>query len=59
MIIGDRMSLIDEYVERRVRKAQERIILNLLKSGMSAEEIYKTADFPLSIVKAVEEKLNE
>lgn len=53
------MSLIDEYVENRVRKVQERIIKNQLNSGMSAEEISKAADIPLSRVKAVEEKLNE
>ena len=55
--LGDRMSLIHEYARNKEEKAENRIISNLLESGMSAEEIAKTAKIPLSRVKAIEKKL--
>ena len=71
--LGDRMSLIDEYgqnkekkgialgIEQGIEKGIEQgingVIGNLLKSGMSAEEIADTADVPLSRVKSVERNL--
>ena len=76
--LGDRMTLIDEYAEKRekkgidkgmkegmdkgIKKGREKgennIIKNLLKAGMNAEIIAKTADIPLSRVKAIEKTLN-
>ena len=54
----DNMSLLDEYARNKEEKAENRIISNQLKSGMSAEEIAKTAKIPLSRVKAIEKDLN-
>lgn len=51
--LGDRMSLIHEYGENKENK----IVRNLLKSGMSAEVIAKRAEVPLSRVKAIERQL--
>ena len=51
--LGDRMSLIDEYVENRENK----IIRNQLISGMEAEVIAEAANIPLSRVKAIEKEL--
>ena len=64
-LLGERMSMIDEYGQRKEKKGinqginqeQERIIENLLVSGMDAETISKTAKIPLSKVKAIENKI--
>ena len=56
-VLGDRMSLIHEYGENKARKAEERIVINQLKSGMKAETISKTARIPLAKVKSIERKL--
>ncbi len=65
----DKMSLIDEYGQDKEKLGisigmpigtyieQERIITNLLHSGMNAETITKTAKIPLSKVKAIEQKI--
>ena len=76
-LLGERMSMIYEYGQRKEKKGidqginqginqgisqgisqeQERIIENLLVSGMDAETISKTAKIPLSKVKAIENKI--
>lgn len=72
-LLGERMSMIYEYGQRKEKKGrdqgrnqgisqgisqeQERIIENLLISGMDAETISKTAKIPLSKVKAIENKI--
>ena len=68
-LLGEKMSMIDEYGQRKEKKGinqginqgisqeQERIIENLLVSGMDAETISKTAKIPLSKVKAIENKI--
>lgn len=55
-LLGDRMSMIYEYGENKARKAEERIVKNLLKSGMRPEVIASTAEIPLSRVKAIKRK---
>lgn len=54
-LLGDRMSLIHEYARNR----EDRIILNLLRSGMKAETVSKTADIPLSRVRSIEKVKNK
>ena len=60
-VLGDRMSLIHEYGQDKekkgILKGEERIVRNLLKSGMDAETISKTAKIPLARVKSIERKL--
>ena len=53
------MSLIDEYVENREKRAVNKLIRNQLIHGMKAEVIAKAADIPLSRVKAIENELKE
>ena len=55
-LLGDRMSMIYEYGENKKNKEQERIVKNLLKSGMGSEVIASTAEIPLSRVKAIKRK---
>lgn len=57
-LLGDRMSMIHEYGERKKNNEQERIVKNLLKSGMRPEIIAKTAEIPLSRVKAIKRRYN-
>ena len=47
------MSLLDEYV----RNKENMLIRNQLKYGLSAEFIARTADVPLSRVRAIEMEL--
>ena len=54
-LLGGRMSLIHEYVENK----ENRIIINLLKSGMSAEVVAKSTKIPLPRVKSIERSLNK
>ena len=68
-LLGEKMSMIDEYGQRKEKKGiyqgiiqgisqeQERIIKNQLLSGMDAETISKTAKIPPSKVKAIENKI--
>jgi len=60
-VLGERMSLIQEYgrdKERKgISKGEDNLIRNQLKSGMRAEVIAKTAKVPLSRVKAIEKRL--
>ncbi|MBQ6099315.1 MAG: hypothetical protein IJL02_05565 [Methanobrevibacter sp.] len=55
------MSLLDEYGERMYKKGYEeeteRIITNLLKSGLKAERIAKQADIPLEKVLKIKNRL--
>ena len=57
--LGDRMSLIHEYAENKVNQEQIRIIRNLLRHGMRAEVVAKSAEVPLSRVKAIERKMKK
>ena len=57
-LLGGRMSMVHEYGERKAKKAEERIVRNLLKSGMRPEIIASTADIPLSRVQAIKRKYN-
>ena len=52
------MSMVLEYGERKAKKAEERIVRNLLKSGMRPEIIASTVDIPLSRVQAIKRKYN-
>ena len=56
-VLGERMSLIHEYGRDKERKGEDNLIRNMLKSGMRAEVIAKTAKVPLSRVKAIEKRL--
>ena len=56
-VLGERMSLIHEYGRDKERKGEDNLIRNMLKSGMGAEVIAKTAKVPLSRVKAIEKRL--
>ena len=58
-LLGDRMSLIHEYAENKVNQEQIRIIRNLLRHGMRAEVVAKSAEVPLSRVKAIERKMKK
>ena len=58
-LLGDRMSLIHEYAENKVNQEQIRIIRNLLRHGMRAEVVAKSAEVPLSKVKAIERKMKK
>ena len=58
-LLGDRMSLIHEYAENKVNQEQIRIIRNLLRRGMRAEVVAKSAEVPLSRVKAIERKMKK
>ena len=49
------MSLIDEYAENK----ENRIIMNLLKSGMTAEVVAKSTKMPLPRVKSIERSMNK
>ena len=53
------MSLIHEYAENKVNQEQIRIIRNLLRHGMRAEVVAKSAEVPLSKVKAIERKMKK
>lgn len=50
------MSLIHEYAENKVNQEQIRIIRNLLRHGMRAEVVAKSAEVPLSELKLLKEK---
>lgn len=58
-LLGDSMSLIHEYAENKVNQEQIRIIRNLLRHGMRAEVVAKSAEVPLSRVKAIERKMKK
>ena len=58
-LLCDRMSLIHEYAENKVNQEQIRIIRNLLRHGMRAEVVAKSAEVPLSRVKAIERKMKK
>lgn len=58
-LLCDRMSLIHEYAENKVNQEQIRIIRNLLRHGMRAEVVAKSAEVPLSKVKAIERKMKK
>ena len=58
-LLGDRMSLIHEYAENKVNQEQTRIIRNQLRHGIKAEVIARTAEVPLSRVKAIERKMKK
>lgn len=55
-LLGDRMSMIHEYAERKKNNEQERIIRNLLQSGHSPHEIAKDTRTPLSKVNTIKRK---
>ena len=55
----DRMALIDEYARNREIKAENRLIENLLKSGVNAEFIAKSAEISLSRVRDIEKDLKK
>ena len=57
--LGEKMSLIYEYGIDHEKKGEDRIIRNLLRNGMKAEIIAKTAKVPLSRVKAIERRLKQ
>ena len=58
-LLGDRMSLIHEYAENKVNQEQTRIIRNQLRHCIKAEVIARTAEVPLSRVKAIERKMKK
>ena len=53
------MSLIHEYAENKVNQEQTRIIRNQLRHCIKAEVIARTAEVPLSRVKAIERKMKK
>ena len=55
--IGDKMSLLDEYVKNKVERAENRMIRNQLISGLEAEFIARTSKVPLSRVRDIEKSL--
>ena len=55
-LLGDRMSMVHEYAERKKNNEQERIIRNLLQSGHSPFEIANDTRVPLSKVNAIKRK---
>ncbi len=55
--LGDRMSLIHEYARNKEIKAENRLIMNQLESGVSAVVIAKTNKVPLSRVRTIEKSL--
>ena len=55
-LLGDRMSLIHEYAENKVNQEQIRIIRNLLRHGMRAEVVAKSAEVPYPELKLLKEK---
>lgn len=56
--LGDRMSLIHEYVRNKEIKAEDRMIRNFLRAGNSSQKIAKDGNIPLSRVRAIERTLN-
>ena len=46
-------------IEYKVNQEQIRIIRNLLRHGMRAEVVAKSAEVPLSRVKAIERKMKK
>ena len=57
-LLGDRMSLIHEYVRNKEIKAEDRMIRNFLRAGNSSQKIAKDRNIPLSRVRAIERTLN-
>lgn len=63
-LLGDKMSLIHEYGERKEQKGiaqgivqgSENIIISFLKSGMSAEEISERIKMPLDEILEIKNK---
>ena len=63
-LLGDNMSLIHEYGERKEQKGiaqgivqgSENIIISFLKSGMSAEEISERIKMPLDEILEIKNK---
>ena len=49
-LLGDKMSLIDEYGENKKRQGEDGIIINQLKSGLSPVFIAESSKIPLSRV---------
>ena len=56
--LGDRMSLIHEYVRNKEIKAEDRMIRNFLRAGNSPQKIAKDGNIHLSRVRAIERTLN-
>ncbi|MEE0935612.1 MAG: hypothetical protein U0L42_08065 [Methanobrevibacter sp.] len=63
-LLGDKMSLIHEYGERKEQKGiaqgivqgSENIIISFLESGMSAEEISERIKMPLDEILEIKNK---
>ena len=55
-LLGDKMSLIDEYGENKKRQGEDGIIANLLKSGFSPKVVASSSEVPLDRVNRIKKE---
>ena len=56
-LLGDKMSLIHEYGKRKEQQTLKNVVVNLLESGMSCEEISQRIKMPFEDVLAIKNKM--